>query len=94
MAIYERRVSTFSRLMDEVESLDSDAGIRLEGKYAGEGCYVFITRSATGYTVMAYRRKGRFRETDRLYSGEFESAKDLGEFLKHVARRPLKAYVY
>jgi hypothetical protein len=94
MAIYERRVSTFSKLMDEVESLDADAGIRLEGRYAGKRCYVFVTRSPAGYAVMVYRRDGRFIESDRLFAGEFESARTLGEFLKGMTCRPFRAYVY
>ena len=94
---YEKSVNSFSKLMREARLLDLDSGIRSYATYHGRRCFVFITRSARGYTLMVYGR--RLRGTNefpqgRLLVKEFPTEGELGGFVQGLVERPVKAFVY
>ena len=96
---FEKSVSSFPRLMEEVGLLDLDSGIRTFGDYGGrKKQFVFVTRSPRdGYVLMVYsRRKGAGTPVPgrRLLVKEFGGREELGEFMKGTLSRPVKAFVY
>ena len=83
--------------MHEVNLLDLDSGMRIYGKYEGKRCYIFVTRSLHGHTLMIYGTKSRGNEPEpstRMYVKEFEHPEELEKFLHTVVTRPVKAFVY
>jgi hypothetical protein len=91
---FEKGVSSFPRLMREVDLLDLDSGIRTFGDYK----FVFVTRSPhDSYTLMVYERKpsdSGYAAGKRLLVKEFKEKEDLGEFMRALLSRPVKAFVY
>lgn len=96
---YEKKVSSFAKLMEEVDLLDLDSGIRTFGDYKEKkGQFVFLTRSPhDGYVLMVYAKKagtGISVPGKRLLVKEFRGRDELGEFMKRMLSRPVKAFVY
>ena len=93
---YERRVRTFAGLQRELRRLDSDAGIRVEGRYLRRSCLVFVTRFVGRYTVMVYESKGSKRPTvgKRVLSRDYESPEELEVLLRNITRERVEAYLY
>jgi len=94
---YEKNVGSFSGLMREAELLDLDSGIRSYVTHEGKRQFVFITRSARGYTLMVYWRRARGRTESpegRLLVKEFKTTADLSSFLRGIIERPVRAFVY
>ncbi|MDA4132944.1 MAG: hypothetical protein OK454_07445, partial [Thaumarchaeota archaeon] len=92
---FEKSVNSFPSLMQEVDWLDLDSGIRAEGM--GEQ-FVFVTRSPQhGYTLMVYGKKphGKGSVPDkRLLVKEFRTKELLGDFMRGLLAKPVLAYVY
>jgi hypothetical protein len=82
--IFEKTVSSFPKLMKEVDLLDLDSGIRTFGNYLGrKRQFVFVTRSPhDSYTLMVYGRKER--STGGVGSGHGE---DKGPGISRRRRR-------
>jgi len=98
-SFYEKTVSSFPRLMAEVGLLDLDSGIRTFGDCKGKKRqFVFVTRSPNdSYTLMVYGKKARASTAvpgERLLVKEFRTKEALGEFMRSVLSRPVKAFVY
>ncbi len=95
---FEKAVNSLPRLMEEVDLLDLDSGIRTFGDYGGKkGQYVFVTRSPReGYVLMVYEKKGAGAPVPgkRLLVKEFRTREGLGEFMKSTLSRPVRAFVY
>jgi hypothetical protein len=96
---FEKKVGTFSRLMEELDILDLDSGIRALGDYGGKKRqFVFVTRSPHDtYTLMVYSRRAGRRDPvpgERLLVKEFQRKEELGEFMRNLLSRPLTAFVY
>lgn len=96
---YEKSVDSFAKLMKEVSLLDLDSGIRTFGDYDGrEGQFVFVTRSPhDSYTLMVFEKAhggGKPVPGKRLLVKEFRTKEELGEFMKGLLSRPVKAFVY
>jgi hypothetical protein len=93
---YEKRVRSFEKLMLVIRRLDSDSGVRVVGSYLKRACFVFLTRSGGTYTVMLNERTGGKAPAPgaRILSREFESADDLGRFLRQITKKGVDAYVY
>ena len=96
---FEKSVGSFPRLMEEVDLLDLDSGIRTFGDYEGKKKqFVFVTRSpTTGYVLMVYaKRKGAGTPIPgkRLLVKEFLRKEELVEFMKGMLSRPVSAFVY
>ena len=95
--IYEKKLSSFSELSRELSILDLDAGIRTTGKYNGKKCYLFVTRSANGFTSLLYSMKLLKKESlpdKRLLAREFEDQGSLETFLAQIVNKPVKAVSY
>ena len=95
--IYEKKLNSFPELSRELSILDFDAGVRAIGKYNGKKCYVFVTRSANGFTSLVYGIKAVKKETlpdKRLLAKEFPDLKGLEEFLAQVIAKPVRALSY
>jgi hypothetical protein len=95
--IYEKKLSSFPEILKELGTLDLDAGIRAVGKYKSKKCYVFITRSANGFTSLVYSIKSSKKESlpdKRLLAKEFGDIKSAEEFLAQVVAKPVKASAY
>ena len=96
---FEKTVNSFPRLMKEVSLLDLDSGIRAYGNYKGKrGQFVFVTRSPhDGYTLMVYGKKKRGKDSvpdRRLLVEEFSSQEALGNFMRSLLTKPVRAFVY
>lgn len=95
--IYEKRLNSFGDIAKELSILDLDAGIRAVGKYKTKRCFVFVTRSANGFTSLVYSIKTLKKEVlpdKRLLSKEFPDLKSTEEFLTQIIVRPVKASAY
>ena len=96
---FEKSVNSFPRLVEEVDLLDLDSGIRTFGDYDGKKRQlVFVTRSPHDtYTLMVYENKiggdspiaGK-----RLFVKEFQKKEELVEFMRSLLSTPLRAFVY
>ena len=92
---FEKRVSSFGALMREASALDSDAGIRLKGRYGGHACYCFVTRFGNVFTAMIYARKaGRVSPGRLLASVQLENVEQLERLLREVTSSGVDVYVY
>jgi hypothetical protein len=97
---FEKSVNSFPKLMEEVDLLDLDSGIRTFGDYEGKKRqFVFVTRSPhDSYTLMVYgKKKAPSRKPvpdKRLLVKEFQKKEDLGKFMRSLLSRPVRAYVY
>lgn len=93
---YEKRVASFRSLMREARVMDSDAGIRVVGRYGKERCYCFVTRFGGRYTVMIYKRSaGAKVSPGRLItSKEVSRVADLSGLLRDITKGGMEAYVY
>ncbi len=95
--IYEKRLNSFADIVKELNILDLDAGIRAIGKYKAKKCFVFVTRSANGFTSLLYSIKTLKKEAlpdKRLLAKEFPDLKSAEEFLAQVVTKPVKASAY
>ena len=95
--IYEKKLNSFPEIVKELEILDLDAGIRALGKYKSKKCFVFITRSAAGFTSLLYSIKSSGKESlpdKRLVAKEFADAMSAEAFLAEVVTKPVKASAY
>jgi len=95
-SFYEKRIRSFDKLMSELQRLDSDSGVRVVGSYFKRECFAFLTRSGGVYTVMIYERKDRRAPAlgARILLREFKSVDYLEGFLRQIARKEVKAFVY
>src|SRR2546428_12785490 len=95
-SFYEKRIRSFDKLMSEVRRLDSVSGVRVVGSYVKRECFAFLARSGGVYAVMLYEREDRRAPAlgARILSREFKSVDYLEGFLRQVARKEVKAYVY
>jgi hypothetical protein len=97
---FEKSVNSLPDLMEEVDLLDLDSGIRTFGDYDGKKRqFVFVTRSPHDtYTLMIYgknkSRAGNPVPSKRLLVKEFQKKEELGEFMRTLLSRPVKAFVY
>jgi hypothetical protein len=95
--IYEKKLNSFPEIMRELSILDLDAGIRAMGKYKAKKCFVFITRSANGFTSLVYSIKSSKKESlpdKRLLAKELPDLKSAEEFLAEIVVKPVKASSY
>lgn len=95
--LYEKKVSSFPKLVGELRILDLDAGIRAIGKYDSKKCFVFVTRSSKGFTAAVYGIKSAGKEKlpdKRLMIKEFGTLEELEEFLSGVLAKPIEAFAY
>ncbi len=96
---FEKSVNSFPKLMEEVDLLDLDSGIRTFGDYEGrKRQFVFVTRSPhDSYTLMVYGKKAHANNPvpgERLLVKEFQRKEELSEFMKSLLSRPVRAFVY
>lgn len=93
---YEKHVTSLKGLMKEAGTMDPDAGMRLRGRYGGEGCYCFVTKFGEVFTVMVYARPaGRKSAPGRLLASfELKSAGRLEKLFRQVCGPKVDAYVY
>ena len=96
---FEKSVNSFAKLVQEVDLLDLDSGIRTFGDYEGKKRqFVFVTRAPHDtYTLMVYEKrtdKGRPVPGRRLLVKKFRSKEDLSHFMKDLLSRPVKAFIY
>jgi hypothetical protein len=96
---FEKSVNSFPKLLKEVGLLDLDSGVRTFGDYNGrKRQFVFVTRSPNeGYTLMVFEKKnsaGKSIPGARLFVKDFQTKEDLGEFMRHLLSKPVKAFIY
>jgi len=95
--LYEKKLDSFPELLEDLGNLDLDAGIRAIGKYNSKRCFVFVTRSAGGFTSLLYSIKTAGKESlpdKRLLAKEFPDLEQTKEFLEKVVAKPIKASSY
>lgn len=92
---FEKRLATAAEVREELEVLDPDAGVRLEGRWDGKRCFAFATKSAGKYTVMVYLARARaVRPAGMVSAREFPTHTEAAKFMESLAARPLRAFVY
>jgi len=96
LLLYEKQVGSFAQLMKEVRRLDSDAGVRLPGKFRGRRCLIFLTKSVGGYTVIvcAVSKGVQPIPGKRLWAEQFARTGELEAFLKDLTKGRVQAFVY
>jgi hypothetical protein len=95
--LYEKKISSFPKMISEAGILDPDAGIRTTGKLSSRKCFVFVTKSAGVFTTALYSVKSVKKESlpdKRLLVKEFVSLPELEKFLSEVIDKPVKAFAY
>ncbi len=95
--LFEKKIVSFHQLMEKIQGLDLDAGIRASGKYKEKKCLVFVTRFPGGFAVVAssVKREGKEDFPDRqLLAKEFTDQRELESFLNSVVSKPVKAFLY
>ena len=95
--LYEKKINSFPKVISELKALDIDAGIRSPGRFSSRKCFVFVTRSANGFTsvLCSVKRSGKEGFPDkRLLAKEFGTVEDLETFLSGVLLKPLAAWEY
>jgi hypothetical protein len=95
--LYEKKLNSLPELLNELNNLDFDAGIRAIGKYNSKRCFVFVTRSANGFTSLLYNIKSSGKESlpdKRLLAKEFPDFEQTKEFLSRIIAKPIKAVAY
>ena len=93
----EKRISSFSQLMSELDGMDFDAGIRAMGKFKAKKCFIFVTRSAGGFTsvLCSVKRAGKELMPDKkLLAKEFGTLQELEGFLAELVVKPVSAFEY
>ena len=96
--VYEKRLDTLEDLADELRILDFDGGVRIQGRFGGEPCFIFITRASDDFTVVLYSEKKGESGTNvpdrKLMMKEYSEIAPLMKFLEGEALDPLEAYSY
>lgn len=95
--IYEKKLDSLADIDRELSILDIDAGIRAIGKYKAKKCFVFVTRSAAGFTSLVYSVKTLKKEAlpdKRILAREFPDLKSTEDFLAEIVAKPVKASAY
>ncbi len=96
--IYEKRLNTLPELAEELRTLDFDGGIRVQGRYGGEPCFIFITRFGASFAMALYSGKRGTSDSEvpdrRLMLKQYEEIGPLMKFLEGEALDPLEAYSY
>lgn len=93
----EKKITSFSQLIDELDIIDADAGVRAFGRYKSKKCFVFVTRSTNGFTsvLCSMKRAGKdFVPDKRLLAKEFATIHDLEKFLAEFVTKPVVAFEY
>ena len=93
---YERRLRSFTALIEEAKNMDADAGLRVLGRYKGQTCFAFVTRFGLTYTVMIYERlSGRGKIVGRrLAVIDCLGAEELQSLLKKLTSARVIAFSY
>jgi hypothetical protein len=96
--VFEKRLDAMPELAEELKNLDFDGGVRVLGSYAGEPCFIFITKAEGMFTVALYTRKkgdsGIEIPDHRLMLKDYEHVGNLMKFLEGEVLLPLEAYSY
>jgi hypothetical protein len=94
--IYEKRISSLSKLKKELQTLDGDAGVRLESTRKAKKLFVFITRFDGTYTTILcpVEGVGWSKPGKPIQSREFRNVEDAVSFLKTLTGRNVRAYAY
>ena len=93
--IYEKRIGSLSALKRELETIDGDAGVRVEGRFEGERCLAFVTRFTTKYTVVVCAKPARGKSLgQRIATREFTDLKSTVSYLASIAAPKVEAYAY
>jgi len=98
-SFFEKKVTSFPGLVQEVDLLDLDSGIRTFGEYEGrKRQFVFVTRSPhDSYVLMVYESSGKPSKRvpgRRLMVKEFPTTEELTAFMKEILSKPIEAFVY
>ena len=97
VVLYEKKIASFAELIRELDIIDLDAGIRIVGRAKGKKCFVFVTRSPTGFTsiLCSIKRVGKDSIPDkRVLAKDFRTIQELETFLAGVVTKPLVASEY
>jgi len=93
----EKKIASFPQLISELDVIDFDGGVRAFGKYKAKKCFVFVTRSANGFTsvLCSMKRAGKdFVPDKRLIAKEFGTLQELEKFLAEHVAKPVVAFEY
>jgi hypothetical protein len=94
--IYEKRVSNLRGLTRELQTLDGDAGVRVEGVFEGKRCFGFVTRFEDTFTIVVCRAVGKSLSIpgERLAARDFRSVGETVSFIRELSGSRPKAFVY
>ncbi|MEM3670416.1 MAG: hypothetical protein QW767_01540 [Thermoprotei archaeon] len=95
--IPEKHINSLRSLLENLETLELDEGIRFEGRLDGKQCVFFIAKPASNYVIAAYRKGTRGDGEpigERLLFKEFQNLHELQVFLEGLSPKPSKAFRY
>jgi len=97
----ERRIKDDQDLLDFIEALDEDEGIRLDGDLANHsnGGFIFTGTYRGSYCVNICDRVWNPKLRKHVAGGKdewyyFDTGKEAWRFILKEARRPLRAWLY
>ena len=97
----ERRIKDDRDLLDFIEALDEDEGVRLDGdlKNHSNGGYIFVGIYRGSYCVNICDKVWNQKVRKHVAGGRdewyyFDTGKEAWRFVLKEARRPLRAWLY
>jgi hypothetical protein len=90
--VYEERLRSMRTLLDELEGLEADAGIRVAGRFRGRERLMFVNRHSGKYVVWI-TPKGGPRKSGGAFR-TFNEASRVRRFLRETVSEPIEAYLY
>ena len=94
---YERKLTSFSELIEELRDLEADEGVRIVTNKRRRKEFVFVTHHTGRYALAicrAERRGRRLLPGRKISFDEFSDDVSLRNFLTGVVSKPLNAYIY
>lgn len=95
--LYEKKLGSFQKVVEELSTLDPDAGVRAQGRFNARNCFVFVTKYMDVFTVALYSIRVVKKESlpdKRLLVKQFASLPEVEKFLSGVIKKPVKASAY
>lgn len=89
----EKRLGSLEELFEALAKLELDEGVRVKGRIRGRECYIFVTKSTTGYTLAVFEAK-RDSIGRQLFIRDSLELERVKRFIEENCEVPLKAYRY
>jgi len=90
----DKKIASLEELFDVLEKLEIDEGVRVRGKIGSKRCYIFITKSAVGYTLAVFETPNSGGVGKQLMIRDSVSLERVKDFVAKNCEMPLTAHRY